>query len=58
MADARNNTDSERFAELEKRIHEVSAYDDTIFGSMGRAEAWLAAVGCIAMPVLIVWICR
>ncbi|HET6343544.1 MAG TPA: hypothetical protein VFH51_01375 [Myxococcota bacterium] len=42
--------------ELDPRIATFATYDITTFGHIGGAEAWIAGVLGIALPIFLFWL--
>jgi hypothetical protein len=42
--------------ELDRRIATFATYDVTTFGRIGAAEAWIAGMLGIALPVFLFWL--
>lgn len=41
--------------DLDRRVDELSRTPDAAFGVIGGAELALAALVCVALPILVVW---
>ena len=44
-----------RLRDLDRRVSEISRYPAGTFGEIGYRELLVAALGCVVLPLIVVW---